>query len=230
MPLLHKRATAKEFIPEVAIGIVFVHLAALAAPFTFSWPGLVSLLILYVVTGCLGITLCYHRLLSHRSFKANKAVKYFLMLCGAIALQGSPASWSAIHRLHHKESDQERDPHSPLVSFLWSHVLWVCYTDTTFRQAGNDLGRFVPDLINDPWAKFLDKHYFLINALIVPALYGIGYFIGGHKIALSVLVWGGFLRIVMVWHFTWFVNSVTHLFGYRSYKTRDDSRNLWWVA
>lgn len=211
------------------IAITVIHALALAAPFTFSWPGLITFVVMSFATGCLGITLCYHRLLSHRSFKTHKIIKYFLMLCGTLSLEGDPAWWAATHRIHHMESDQENDPHSPKVSFAWGHVLWLLYDDGRAADP-KVLNRFIPDLADDPWAKFLAKNFGWVNLAFLGVLIALGYWMGGVKTALSMAVWGGFLRIVYVWHITWFVNSVTHMFGYRNYETRDDSRNLWWVA
>ncbi len=230
MALLPAHITAKDFKPDVAIFITFVHIAALiAAPFFFSWPGLATMVVMSFVTGCLGITLCYHRLLSHRSFKTHKAVKYFLMFCGTLSFQGDPGWWTATHRLHHKEADLEKDPHSPRVSFLWAHILWLFFTEFKLRDP-KVTARFIPDLVDDPWAKFLHKFFIPVNLAFLAAMYGVAYALAGPKIALSVLVWGGLVRIVYVWHITWFVNSVTHLFGYRNYEAGDDSLNLWWVA
>lgn len=230
MPLLPERATAEHFQYPMLVALIIVHGMALFAPFTFSWPGLVSFLIMIFITGCLGITLCYHRLLSHRSFKTHKPIKALLMLCGTLSFQGEPTWWAAMHRLHHRESDQEMDPHSPKVSFLWAHMLWLLFIDPRLKDKDAVVSRYLPDLANDPWAKFLEKFFLPINLAALATLYAIGYWLGGHKIGFSMLIWGGFLRIVWVWHITWFVNSVTHMFGYRNYTTRDDSRNLWWVA
>ncbi|MEM0950737.1 MAG: fatty acid desaturase [Cyanobacteria bacterium P01_H01_bin.74] len=215
-------------MPMVLI-IFLIHCVALAAPFTFSWPGFITFLILVPITACLGITLCYHRLLSHRSFKTHKWVQYFLMLCGTLSLEGDPTWWVATHRLHHKESDQENDPHSPQVSFLWSHILWLFFEDG--RMADKTfMKRFAPELYNDPWAKFLQKHFLSVNIGFILLLTAAGYSYGGTTMALSMLVWGGAFRIVWVWHVTWFVNSVTHIYGYRNYQTTDTSKNIWWVA
>lgn len=229
MTLLATWADKRKIRLQMLFPLIGIHLLALAAPFTFTWPGLVCFLVMCFMTGCIGITLCYHRLLSHRSFKTKKWVKYFLMFCGTLSMEGDPAWWTANHRLHHRESDQEMDPHSPRVSFLWAHVLWLLYDDP--RMADRKiLDRFIPDLINDPWAKFLAKYFLHVNIAFLVGLYALGYALGGTPYALSMLVWGGFLRIVWVWHITWFVNSATHVWGYRNYETRDDSRNIWWVA
>jgi fatty-acid desaturase len=229
MPLLPSRVNSQHFKTETLVAFLIIHGAALAAPFTFSWLGLAVFAVMSFATGCLGVTLCYHRLLSHRSFKTHKWVKYFLMFCGTLSFEGDPAWWTATHRLHHRESDQELDPHSPRVSFAWSHMFWLLYQDPRLKDT-KVLAQFIPDLVNDPWAKFLEKFFLPVNLVFLGALYGLGYCFGGTPIAISVLVWGGFLRIVWVWHSTWFVNSVTHIWGYRNYETKDDSRNIWWVA
>lgn len=229
MALLPQRVKQSHLRIHMLVALVVVHGLALAAPFTFTWPGFVSFVVMMFATGCLGITLCYHRLLSHRSFKTHKIVKYFLMLCGTLSLEGDPAWWVATHRLHHQESDQEMDPHSPRVSFAWAHMLWLLYDDGRSRDPVV-LDRYIPDLVNDPWAKFLEKFFLPINLGFVALLFGLGFWMGGMKTAISMAIWGGFFRIAWVWHITWFVNSVTHVVGYRNYETKDDSRNIWWVA
>lgn len=229
MTLLPQRAEKAKLQMPMLIAMVVVHTLALAAPFTFTWEGLITFLIMVPVTGCLGITLCYHRLLSHRSFKTHRIVKYFLMLCGALSLEGDPAWWVANHRLHHKEADQEMDPHSPRVSVAWAHMLWLLFDDGRPRSQ-EMMDRFIPDLANDPMAKFLKKFFLPVNLGFIALLFGLGYWMGGLKTGISMMIWGGFFRIAWVWHITWFVNSVTHVWGYRNYQTRDDSLNLWWVA
>lgn len=229
MTLLPQRAEKAKIRVPMLVALVVVHGLALAAPFTFTWEGFITFVVMVHVTGCLGITLCYHRLLSHRSFKTHKIVKYFLMLCGTLSLEGDPAWWVANHRLHHKEADLEMDPHSPRVSVAWAHMLWLLFDDGRPSDPAM-MKRFIPDLTNDPMAKFLEKFFLPINLGFVALLFGLGYWMGGLKTGISMMIWGGFFRIAWVWHITWFVNSVTHVWGYRNYETRDDSLNLWWVA
>jgi len=229
MPLLHASATAKTFRPATFAVIIAIHVLALSAIFTYSWQGLVAFLVMGFATGCLGITLCYHRMLSHKSFKAHPWVKNFLMLCGVLTLEGDPNWWVANHRLHHKEADRDLDPHSPLVSLPWSHMLWLFFANPKLEKDCIK-SKLIPDLVNDPVAKFFEKAFLPINLAFPVLLYGLGYLIGGPKIALSLLCWGGFFRIVWVWHITWCVNSVTHIWGYTNYKVRDESLNLWWVG
>jgi fatty-acid desaturase len=229
MPLLHERATTKTFRPEIFTILIGIHLLAISAFFTFSWQGLIAFLVMGFATGCLGITLCYHRMLSHKSFKAHPWVKNFLMICGVLTLEGPPTWWVATHRLHHKEADRDLDPHSPLVSLAWSHMLWLFFSNPKLED-GDIRKKLVPDMLNDPFANFLDKAFVPINLAFAGFLFALGYFMSGPKLGLSMLTWGGFLRIVWVWHITWCVNSVTHIWGYTNYKVRDESLNLWWVG
>ncbi len=228
---LPARATSERFKPETFWGLAIIHILALTlAPFTFSWPGFIAFAILYFMTGCLGITLCYHRLLTHRSFRTPRLIRYFLAIIGCLALEGGPIWWVATHRLHHRESDKPMDPHSPNDGFWWSHMLWVLYIHPDLEKEEN-ASKFALELYNDPGMRFIEKYNVQFNYVLVAVLLGIGYALGGWPIALSMLVWGGFLRIVAVWHVTWLVNSATHVWGYKNYeKTGDDSRNNWLVA
>ncbi|GMV99365.1 MAG: stearoyl-CoA 9-desaturase [Candidatus Hydrogenedentota bacterium] len=222
--------TVRTFKWPTAIVIGLIHVAALAAPFTFSWTGLILCLVLYYMSGGLGITLCYHRFLTHSSFKTYAPVKWFITTCAVLAFQGNPTSWVSAHRVHHKESDHEPDPHSPVVvNFLWGHILWLFW-----RQPGlatrEEEQHYTKDLQRDAAVRFFDKSFLLINILFAAGLYGAGYLIAGPAFGTSLLVWGFFLRIVLCWHGTWLVNSATHLWGYSNYTTDDNSKNNWWVA
>ncbi len=204
--------------------IALMHAACLAAPFYFSWSGVALAVFLWWACGGLGICLCYHRLLTHRSFKTPKPVEYFLTVLGVLNWQGGPIEWVGMHRLHHKHSDGEEDPHSPKHGFNWAHVLWVV---TKYR--GNvppqDAAK---DLARDPFLRFIDKYHWAPQIGLAALLYGLGQWAGG--LGLSWVVWGVCIRMVVTYHITWFVNSASHTWGYRSHDTDDDSRNLWWVA
>ncbi|MEK6710528.1 MAG: fatty acid desaturase [Nitrospinota bacterium] len=209
--------------------IGFIHLGALLAlrPELYSTSGLVLLVALYLMSGMLGVTLCYHRLLTHRGFQTHKWVEYFLTFCACQALQSGPIAWTALHRIHHKEADDEPDPHSPLVSFLWAHMGWL-FVDTPGASTYAEYSRFAKDLDRDPVQRFLDRYFLVLYALTAALVYAAGELWGG--LGLSWLVWGVFLRTVLLWHATWLVNSATHLWGYRNYRTDEDSTNNWWVA
>jgi stearoyl-CoA desaturase (delta-9 desaturase) len=172
------------------------------------------------MTGCLGVTLGYHRLLTHRSFQCPRLITYFLTVAGALAGQGGPISWVANHRKHHQFSDRKGDPHSPKEGFFWSHMGWL------FKRSEMDIPenykKYAPDLDRDPFLRFLDRAHPKLLILLAIGLYLWG--------GLPFLVWGISVRMVFLYHSTWFVNSATHTWGYQSFKTNDDSRNLWWVS
>jgi fatty-acid desaturase len=218
-------ATRERFNFPLFSVYVLLHVAALAAPFTFSGPGLIAFVIMYFMTICLGITLCYHRLLAHRSYKTLPWVTYILTFLGCLAFQRGPIWWVASHRLHHSVVDREGDPHSPRFSFLWSHFLWAFYRHPQLDESPETTYRLARDIHADPVMRLFEKHYTSVNILALVLLFGIGYLLGGWPIAFSVLVWGGFLRLVFCLNITWLVNSVAHLWGYRNYETPDQSRN-----
>ena len=216
----------------VVIGIGVMHVGAILAffPQLFSWSALAVAVVLYFVTGGLGITLCFHRLLTHRSYKTYKPIEYFLTCCGCLAWQGGPIAWVGEHRLHHKHSDTDLDPHSPNHGFSWSHVFWVMfdYVDgVPVQSAAKDLQR-------DKGLAFLDK-YFWIPQFVMTILLFLGgeaaaRYLGWATSGLSWVIWGIFARTVFVYHVTWFVNSASHTWGYRNFETKDRSTNNWWVA
>lgn len=201
--------------------IVAMHVGAVAAPFFFSWSGLAWMVGLYCFTGCLGITFCYHRMLTHRGFRLHPVPRFFGHLAGALALEGQPFFWAMAHRVHHARSDQPGDPHSPLDGPWWSHMLWLVQRRD---KKSRDLlvEKYIPDLKRDALCRFFEATYGWWNLGLAVAL-----FFGG---GWSWLLWGLCLRVVFVWHMTWAINSATHIWGYRTYETTDQSRNLWWVA
>lgn len=201
--------------------MVAMHIGCLAAPFFFSWQALGVAVLLQWLTGSIGVCLGYHRFLAHKSFKLVAPARFLTMLAGSLSGEGSPLFWAATHRLHHQRSDQEGDPHSPNDGAWWSHILWLF----GLRSAAEKellLARYAPDLVRDPMMQFFEKTYFLWLVAFSVALYLVG--------GLPMLLWAQCVRIVYTYHATWFVNSATHMWGYRNYETRDRSRNLWWVA
>ncbi|MCA9139487.1 MAG: fatty acid desaturase [Planctomycetales bacterium] len=209
--------------------IAVVHLGALAAPWTFSWAGLGVMLALYFLTGCVGICLGYHRLLSHKSFETYRPIRWLIAWIGGLAGEGSAIHWCANHRIHHAKSDHDGDPHSPREGFLWSHMLW-CMQRIGVEDRRAMHRRWVPDLLKDPVLRFLDTTFLVWQIVVGITLAVIGYAIGGGPMAASFVVWGVFVRMVIVLHATWCINSVTHVWGYKTYDNGDDSKNLWWVA
>ncbi|MBW4507128.1 MAG: fatty acid desaturase [Scytonematopsis contorta HA4267-MV1] len=201
------------FLATLHVGAVFAFL-----PMFFSWKAVGVALLLYWISGGLGITLGYHRLVTHRSFQTPKWLEYFLMLCGTLTCQGGPIEWVGTHRIHHLHSDHEADPHDSNQGFWWSHMGWLLF----HGEYEEDIPRFTKDIADDPFYQFLDKYMIALQ-------FGLGallLWLGGW----SFVFWGIFVRLIWVYHCTWLVNSATHKFGYRTYESEDKSTNCWWVA
>jgi fatty-acid desaturase len=207
------------------IWIGFLHLGALLAfvPAFFTWKAVLLCLVLHWVTGGLGITLTYHRLLTHRSFEVRpKWLEYVMTAIGCSASEGGAIGWVADHRCHHAHSDEHDDVHSPNRGFAWAHMLWWMTPDITAVHTDDYFRKWAPDLMKDPVHRWMDKYFIIFPIAGAIALFAIG--------GWPFLVWGFFVRSCLVLHATWLVNSATHVWGYRSHETRDTSTNLWWVA
>ncbi len=215
----------------VVSGYLFaVHAGCLAAPFFVTWQAVVTCLVLHWLTCSIGICLGYHRYLAHKSFKLTRPAEFAVLAAGAISGEGSPLTWAATHRLHHQKSDQEGDPHSPVRDgSLWSHIAWLFPRRSSADQQLL-FRRYIPELASNGMLQFFERTYPMWLWGSGLALMGAGYLIGGWMSAIAFVVWGMCVRTTIAYHSTWFVNSATHLWGYRNYKTRDESRNLWWVA
>ncbi|MBI2884996.1 MAG: fatty acid desaturase [Candidatus Omnitrophica bacterium] len=208
---------------DIAVGIAIIHLGALLAlsPSMFTWKAFWTFFVLQWLTGGVGITLAFHRLLTHRSFRVPKWLEYAVTFLGSLALQGGPLKWVATHRVHHAFSDRPEDPHSPTRGFWWAHVLWLFAYDDVLDHPVKHL-RYVPELARDPVHRWInDTHVW--HTVGLGALF---YVFGGWP----CVVWGIFVRLVLVYHSTWLVNSAAHIWGYRTYKTNEGSTNNWWVA
>ncbi len=201
--------------------IAFMHFGALAGFFTFSWQALGVCLFLWWLTGGVGICLGYHRYFTHRSYATPKWFEYFLAICGCMAGEAGPIAWVAAHRYHHTYSDQEQDPHSPLKGFVWAHVGWLFAREKNLAEF-DSYKRYAPDMAKDRFLVFLNKNH-MIPAIFLTAIL---YFLGGWPF----VVWGMFVRSVLVYHSTWLVNSASHVWGYETFKAGDQSKNNWWVA
>lgn len=201
--------------------MALMHIGALAAFWTFSWKGVGLCLLLWWITGGIGICLGYHRYFTHRSFSTPRPIQYLLAICGCLAGESGPISWVAAHRYHHTYSDTDQDPHSPKKGFWWSHISWL-FGRENFLADFESYKKYCPDMVRDKFIVFLDKWHILT----VLALAGFLYWLGGWHF----VVWGVFVRSLLVYHSTWLVNSASHIWGYRSHKTTDQSRNNWWVA
>jgi len=201
--------------------LVLIHIGALAAFFFFSWKALIATVFLYWLATGLGISMGYHRLHTHRSYKVPRWMEYFFAVCGTLTLEGGPIFWTAIHRIHHQRSDQPGDPHSPREGAWWAHVGWILVGETKHNNTML-LGKYAPDLAKDRFYVWLNDYHWVPNVALAVLLYAVG--------GLPFLLWAGFFRIVFGLHATWLVNSATHMWGGRRFATRDDSRNNWWVA
>jgi stearoyl-CoA desaturase (delta-9 desaturase) len=222
--------------PYVLAFALYHGLALLAlVPWLFSWTGLAAALLGLYVFGTLGVNLCYHRLLTHRSFACPKWLEHGLSILGVCCLQDTPVRWVAVHRMHHQHSDEPTDPHSPLVTFFWGHMGWLLTPNRELARLSL-YEHYAKDLLRDPFYKNLERDvlWVWINVMqwvvFFAAGFGLGWLLtgelaGGVRQGLSLLVWGVFLRTVLVWHITWSVNSVTHRWGYQNYKTGENSRN-----
>jgi stearoyl-CoA desaturase (delta-9 desaturase) len=237
-PLPHPETLGPgRFVWPYVIAFAVYHGLALFAvlPWLFSWVGLAAALIGLYVFGTLGVNLCYHRLLTHRSFTCPKWLEHALSILGVCCLQDTPVRWVAVHRMHHQHSDEPTDPHSPLVNFFWGHMGWLLVPNRELARL-TLYEHYSKDLLRDPFYKKLERDvlWVWINLMqwvvFFAAGFGLGWLLtgelmGGVQQGLSLLVWGVFVRTVLVWHITWSVNSVTHRWGYQNYKTSENSRN-----
>lgn len=204
--------------------IIFVglfHILAVTALFFFSWQNLAASVITWWIAGSWGIGIGYHRLMTHRGFKTSRWMERFLATCGTLAVQSGPISWVTTHRIHHAFTDQARDPHSPRHGTYWAHIGWI-FKGTAQVQPRSAIEKYSPDLIRDPYIVFIDKFYWVTPIIAGGVLFAIG--------GVSMVLWAIILRTVLGWHFTWLVNSATHLWGSRRFDTRDDSRNNGLIA
>jgi fatty-acid desaturase len=226
-----------KFKTDALVGFVLCHgIAALAVlPWFFSWTGVTLLLIGTLLFGVLGINLGFHRLITHRGFSCPLWLEHVFAVLGTCSLQFSPALWVAVHRRHHHFADDEQDPHSPLRGFFWAHFGWLLLRSGDMRSRPL-IERYAKDVMRDPLYAMLERgrNWIKLSFLLWLALFAAGYCAsaasgesarGALQFACSLVVWGGALRTVLVWHTTWSVNSVTHIWGYRNYETPDHSRN-----
>jgi stearoyl-CoA desaturase (delta-9 desaturase) len=219
-------------VPILALGIV----AWQVWSELLGWSDLLVFAIMYVITG-LGVTVGFHRLFTHRSFKTTKGVRAVLAALGSMAIEGPVISWVADHRKHHVYSDKVGDPHSPhvdhghglkgaLKGLLHAHVGWLfIHTQRGLKS------RYAPDLIADPIVSFISRTFVLwvLAGLALPFL--LGFVITGTLAgALTGLLWGGAVRMLVLHHATYSINSLCHFFGRQRFKTGDESRNLWWLS
>jgi stearoyl-CoA desaturase (Delta-9 desaturase) len=189
----------------------------------------------YVLTA-LGVTLGYHRMFTHRAFESSRAFRGVIAVLGSMAVQGSVITWVADHRKHHAFTDHDGDPHSPhlhgpglrgAIKGLWhAHVGWL------FESVGTaERERFAPDLLKDRVLRVVDKSFLVWAALGLAIPFALGWIVGGGLgTALTALLWGGLVRVFLLHHVTWSINSVCHFFGRKRFAVDDESRNVFWLA
>jgi stearoyl-CoA desaturase (delta-9 desaturase) len=200
------------------------------------WQDLVVLAICYALTG-LGITVGYHRLLTHRSFKTSAPMRGLFAALGSAAIEGPVIEWVANHRKHHRFSDQPGDPHSPhldhgggwrgaLAGLFHAHVGWI-FADQELASEE----RYAKDLLADPVVRFVDRMFLLWVSVGLAVPFALGYALTGSLAGgLTGLLWGGAVRIFLLHHSTFSINSLCHFFGRRRFATSDESRNLLWLS
>jgi stearoyl-CoA desaturase (delta-9 desaturase) len=199
-----------------------------------SWVDVALVFIMWTITAS-GITVGYHRFFTHGSFKANRAVKLTLAVMGSMALEGSLDQWVADHRKHHKFSDEVGDPHSPwrfgtsrkavAKGLYYAHVGWL------FDEENTPIEKYAPDIAADPDLRAVSRWFpaVVITTLLLPALLG-GLITWSWMGALKAFFWAGLVRVALVHHVTWSINSICHVFGTRPFKSRDLSSNVAWLA
>jgi stearoyl-CoA desaturase (delta-9 desaturase) len=194
---------------------------------------LAIMLVMYLVTG-LGITVGYHRLLTHRAFAVSKPVEYAFAAAGAMAVEGPPIAWVADHRKHHAFTDVDGDPHSPHVGHgsglkgLWhAHTGWLMKT-----QGSAEFRRYAPDLVEDRGMRWISRNFLLFVGLGLLIPFAAGFVLHGFSLtaALWTLLWAGFVRIFFIHHVTWSINSVCHFFGRRRFDVDGQATNVAWLA
>jgi len=225
------------------LAAVFGPFVILAVLIPLLWGSLIGIndviifTVMYLITG-FGVTIGYHRLLTHRSFATYKWMEYTLAIMGSLSIQGSPIEWVADHRKHHAHTDEEGDPHSPhagqgagikgALRGLWhAHVGWLFV-----NQGRASAHRYAKELVEDPKMRAISRRfpYIAIGTLAIPAVLGFALGGGSWHGALTGFLWGGLVRVMMLHHITWSVNSVCHFFGRRRFDVEDHSTNVFWLA
>jgi stearoyl-CoA desaturase (delta-9 desaturase) len=231
------RGAAEKVLIAVFTTVPFLALFA-AVPLAWGrflgWSDIVLTAVFYFVSAA-GITVGYHRYFTHGSFKANRGLKIALALAGGLAMEGPVITWVADHRRHHKHSDKEFDPHSPwrfgddwkalAKGLAWAHYGWLFNANRTSKQ------RFAKDLLDDRDLTRIHRWFpgLVAVSFLLPALLG-GLATWSWQGALTALFWAGLVRVTLVHHVTWSINSICHTFGAEHFEVRDKSRNVWWLA
>jgi stearoyl-CoA desaturase (delta-9 desaturase) len=224
------------------VGAVIVPFLAFVTAIVLLWNRIVGptdlalMAVMYVVAG-LGVTIGFHRMLTHRSFRTSKPIEYLFAILGSLSVQGPVINWVADHRKHHAHTDEEGDPHSPhighgegvrgvLAGLFHAHVGWLITDQGQARRR-----KYAKDLMEDPGMRTIHKAFPLIvlAGLAIPTVLG-WLLTGTWQGALTGLLWGGLVRVFLLHHVTWSINSICHFFGRRRFETDDESRNVFWLA
>ncbi|MEA2410050.1 MAG: hypothetical protein QOC77_611 [Thermoleophilaceae bacterium] len=237
-PYAQSMSKLEKYANLAAVIVPFVALVAGIAflPSTYVGPTDLAIFAGMYLLSALGITIGYHRLLTHRAFDSPRPVKYALAIMGQTAVQGPVIDWVADHRKHHAFTDEDGDPHSPhghggglrgaLHGLYHAHVGWLFLT-----QGRADRRRYARDLMDDPVMKRISKSFLLNAALGLFLPFALGLVISGTLAGgLTALLWGGLIRIFLLHHVTWSINSVCHFFGRRRFAVDDHSTNVFWLA
>jgi stearoyl-CoA desaturase (delta-9 desaturase) len=232
-----RKGSLEQITLGLFIAVPFLALLAavpLAWGWGMSWLDLGLLVVMYFL-GCHGITVGFHRHFTHGSFKANRPLKIALAIAGSMAVEGPIVRWVADHRRHHKFSDAEGDPHSPwrygetvpalLKGLWWAHMGWM------FDEEQTPQGKYAPDLIKDPAIRRVSRYFWFWTtvSLMLPPLVG-GLATWSWAGAASAFFWGSLVRVALLHHVTWSINSICHAVGKRPFRSRDRSGNVWWLA
>ncbi|MDT0459944.1 fatty acid desaturase [Streptomyces sp. DSM 41527] len=232
-----QRRSIEQITLLLFITVPFVALVAavpLAWGWGVSWLDLGLMVAMYYI-GCHGITIGFHRYFTHGSFKAKRPLRIALAIMGSLAVEGPLVRWVADHRKHHKFSDAEGDPHSPwrfgetvpalMKGLWWAHIGWMFDEEQTPQQ------KYAPDLIRDDAIRTVSRQFVLWTtvSLLIPPLVG-GLVTWSWQGALTAFFWGSLVRVALLHHVTWSINSICHAVGKRPFKSRDRSGNVWWLA
>jgi stearoyl-CoA desaturase (Delta-9 desaturase) len=227
------------------VGAVIVPFLAFLAAIVLLWNSvvgpsdLVVLAVMYLLTG-FGVTIGFHRMLTHRSFQTSKPVEYVFAVLGSMSVQGPVINWVADHRKHHAHTDEEGDPHSPhlddghgsgvrgmLHGLFHAHIGWLMTEHGQARRT-----KYARDLMDDPGMRSIHRAFvpIVLSGFALPAVLGFALTGGEVAGALTGLLWGGFVRVFLLHHVTWSINSICHVFGRRRFATDDHSTNVFWLA
>lgn len=232
-----KQGPAERIALGLFIGIPFLAILAaipVAWGWGLGWHDVVIGVVMYFV-GCHGITIGFHRYFTHGAFKANRPLRVALAVAGSLAIEGPVIRWVADHRKHHKFSDKDGDPHSPwrygetipalMKGLVWAHMGWMFDSEQTPQHV------YAPDLLKDRDIRWISRQFALFTAvsLLIPPLVGGLWSMSWHG-ALTAFFWGSLVRVALLHHVTWAINSICHAVGERPFRSRDKSGNVWWLA